>query len=139
MHSGAGLAYKMNILPPVVIAVVDDDESVRMAAASLLRSCGWIVRTYACGKDLLAVVDRENNIRLIIADIQMPEMDGFELEGKLARRAAHVPVIFTTAYATPDVVNRVAGTGAVDFFPKPLDDARFLARVSEIVASGFPG
>jgi FixJ family two-component response regulator len=117
---------------PAVIAVVDDDESVRTATASLLRSCGWTVRIYASGNDLLSEID-QGDIRLVIADVQMPVMDGFALLGKLSVVAKTIPVVFITAYATPDMVDKIVHCGAAGFFPKPLDDVRFLARVTDIV------
>lgn len=113
------------------IAVVDDDESVRVAIASLLRSCGWSVRTYACGADLLSEI-QENEICLVIADVQMPGMDGFSLLRKLGVRRPDIPAIFVTAYAIPNMSERSSAAGAIDFFTKPLDDVRFLSRVAEI-------
>jgi FixJ family two-component response regulator len=119
---------------PAVIAVVDDDESVRLATASLLRSCGWTVRTYACGADLLSKID-EDAIGLVIADVQMPGMDGFALLKKLVERRPDVPAIFVTASATPNMGERSSMAGAIEIFTKPLDDARFLARVAEIAGT----
>ena len=116
---------------PAVIAVVDDDESVRSATASLLRSCGWSVRTYVSAGELLAEIDEEDAC-LIVADIQMPEMDGFALLGKLKELEKEIPIVFITAYATPDVVDRIANSGAADYFSKPLDNAKFLSRVAAI-------
>jgi FixJ family two-component response regulator len=120
--------------PPAVIAVVDDDASVRLAIGSLLRSCGWIVRCYASGGDLLSGIG-ESAITLVIADIQMPEMDGFMLIGKLAERRPGIPVIVVTAYAASDTVEKTVAAGAADFFTKPLDDVAFLSRVAEIVGT----
>ena len=119
-------------LVPAVIAVVDDDESVRTATASLLRSCGWTVRIYASGNDLLSEIDR-GDIRLVIADVQMPVMDGFALFERLGLLAKTIPVLFITAYATPDMVDKIDNSGAAGFFSKPLDDVRFLAKVTDIV------
>jgi FixJ family two-component response regulator len=99
---------------PAVIAVVDDDESVRLAIASLLRSCGWTVCTFASGGELLAGID-ESKFCLVVADVQMPEMDGFALVRKLAVRTIMA--------------------GAVGFFTKPLDDVLFLFRVAEIAGT----
>ncbi|MGF6721999.1 FixJ family two-component response regulator [Paraburkholderia sp. GAS41] len=118
---------------PTIIAVVDDDESVRFATASLLRSCGWTVRSYASGSALLSEIGA-TDICLVVADVQMPEMDGFALTQKLAERS-DVPVIFVTAYETRDIVKNVSTTGAAGFFTKPLDDVLFLARVAEIVGA----
>lgn len=130
---GVGLSYIMKPhSPPAVIAVVDDDESVRLATASLLRSCGWTIRAYLSGPDLLSKLD-ESEFCLVVADVQMPEMDGFTLVRKLGERRPGIPVIFVTAYATPEMVKKASATGIVDFFTKPLDDAVFLSRIAEIV------
>jgi FixJ family two-component response regulator len=119
---------------PAVIAVVDDDESVRLAIASLLRSCGWTVCTFASGGELLAGID-ESKFCLVVADVQMPEMDGFALVRKLAVRRPDIPVVFVTAYATSDMAERTIMAGAVGFFTKPLDDVLFLFRVAEIAGT----
>jgi FixJ family two-component response regulator len=120
-------------LLPSAIAVVDDDESVRSATASLLRSCGWSVQTFSSGYELLAEIDEGNDICLVITDLQMPGIDGFSLCAKLAERGTNIQVIFVTAFATPDMVRKASGTTAIDFFTKPFDDIAFLARVAESV------
>ena len=115
-----------------VIGVVDDDECVRMAASSLLRSANWKVISYASGHDLLADAHR-SELKLVVADIHMPGMDGFELFESIKLWKQPIPVIFITAYATQDLLDRASAGGAAGFFSKPLDDARLLARIGEIV------
>jgi FixJ family two-component response regulator len=115
-----------------VIGVVDDDECVRMAASSLLRSANWKVISYASGHDLLADAHR-SELKLVVADIHMPGMDGFELFESIKLWKQPIPVIFVTAYATQDLLDRASAGGAAGFFSKPLDDARLLARIGEIV------
>ena len=75
----------------------------------------------------------QGDARLIIADVQMPVMDGFALLEKLGERAQKIPVFFITAYATPDMVKKIGSSGAVWLFSKPVDDVRFLAGVAAIV------
>jgi FixJ family two-component response regulator len=115
-----------------VIGVVDDDECVRMAASSLLRSANWKVISYASGHDLLGDA-RRSELKLVVADIHMPGMDGFELFESIKLWKQPIPVIFITAYATQDLLDRASAGGAAGFFSKPLDDARLLARIGEIV------
>jgi FixJ family two-component response regulator len=115
-----------------VIGVVDDDECVRMAASSLLRSANWKVISYASGHDLLADAHR-SELKLVVADIHMPGMDGFELFESIKLWKQPIPVIFVTAYATQDLLDRASAGGAAGFFSKPLDDARLLARIGEIM------
>ena len=120
-----------NLYPPIIL-VVDDDESFRFATASLLRSCDWNVRTYASAIDMLAEINR-GDVCLVISDVQMPVMDGFALLKEIDKLTKCVPVLFITAYATRDLVDKIGCSGAVGIFSKPLDDKRFLARVSEIL------
>jgi FixJ family two-component response regulator len=115
-----------------VIGVVDDDESVRMAASSLLRSANWKVIAYASANHLL-VDTRRSELKLVVADIHMPGMDGFALLESIKLWKQPVPVIFITAYATPELHERATAGGAAGFFSKPVDDARLIALIGEIL------
>ncbi|HKR38360.1 MAG TPA: response regulator [Paraburkholderia sp.] len=112
--------------------MVDDDESVRMALSSSLRSASWDVIDYASAGQLLGDV-RRSKLKLVVADIQMPGMDGFGLLESIKRWKRPIPVIFVTAYVTEDVRERAKNNGAAGFFSKPVDDARLLALVSELL------
>lgn len=116
-----------------MIGVVDDDESVRLATTSLLRSVNWKVIAYPSANDLL-IDSRRSKLSLIVADIHMPGMDGFALFESVALWNRPVPVIFITAYATQDLLDRSNSVGAAGFFSKPLDDARLLALIDQILA-----
>jgi FixJ family two-component response regulator len=115
-----------------VIGVVDDDDFVRMAASSLLRSESWKVVAYASANHLLGDTSR-SKLKLVIADIHMPGMDGFALLESIKLWKRPIPVIFITAYATQELLERAKAGGAAGFFSKPLDDARLLARIGEIL------
>lgn len=115
-----------------VIGVVDDDESVRSATASLLRSAHWQVIPYSSAEHLLGN-GREDKLSLVIADIEMPGMNGFALLEAIRQWKRAIPVIFITAYATQALLERSSACGAAGFFSKPLDDARLLARIDEIL------
>jgi FixJ family two-component response regulator len=112
--------------------MVDDDESVRMALSSALRSANWNVIDYASAGHLLGDAHR-SKLKLVVADIHMPGMDGFALLDSIKRWEHPVPVIFITAYATPEMLERAKNHGASGFFSKPVDDARLLALVSELL------
>jgi FixJ family two-component response regulator len=114
------------------IALVDDDESVRMALSSSLRSASWNVIDYVSASHLLGDA-RRSKLKLVVADIQMPGMDGFALLEAIKRWKHPIPVIFTTAYASHEVLERAKSSGAAGFLSKPVDDARLLALVSELV------
>jgi|HubBroStandDraft_5_1064220.scaffolds.fasta_scaffold207374_3 FixJ family two-component response regulator len=115
-----------------VIGVVDDDKSVGLATTALLRSANWQVITYLSGNQLL-IDARCGELSLVITDIHMPGMDGFALLEAIKQWEQPVPVVFITAYTTQDLLDRSVASGAADFFPKPLDDARLLARIEELL------
>jgi FixJ family two-component response regulator len=115
-----------------MIAVVDNDESVRMALDSLLRSSGYRVRTYAGAHEFLSS-DGPLVSSCLISDIQMPEMDGIRMYEELATQGIHIPVIFITGnpYA-----QRLPGNGAekpIAFFPKPFSTDRLLACIEMVL------
>ncbi len=114
------------------IAMVDDDESVRMALSSSLRSASWNVIAYASAHHLLDDA-RRSKLKLVVADIQMPGMDGFALLESIKLWKRPIPVIFITAYATEAMFERAKTHGAAGFFSKPVDDARLLALVGELL------
>lgn len=118
-----------------MIAVVDNDESVRMALDSLLRSSGYNVRTYAGAYEFL-FSEGPTQTSCLISDIQMPGMDGIAMYEQLAARGIHIPVIFITGnpYA-----QRPPGIGAkkpMAFFPKPFSSEQLLACVETVLNRG---
>ncbi|RFU48833.1 response regulator transcription factor [Paraburkholderia sp. DHOC27] len=115
-----------------VIGVVDDDESVRMATSSLLRSANWKVVAYPSASHLLDDTHR-SRLKLVVADIHMPGMDGFGLLEAIKQWKRPVPVIFITAFATQELLERANTGGAAGFFSKPVDDERLLALIDEIL------
>jgi FixJ family two-component response regulator len=115
-----------------VIAVVDDDESFRSAIAGLLRSASWKVRMYSSADQLLNDT-RRSDVRLVISDIQMPDMDGFALLKSIGEWKRVIPVIFITGYPTHNLKERSYLSGASGFFEKPVDDAQLLAKIDEVL------
>ncbi|MFM0175213.1 response regulator [Paraburkholderia sediminicola] len=111
---------------------MDDDEFVRMATSSLLRSANWRVIVYESANHLLGDT-RRSELKLVVADIHMPGVDGFALLESIKLWKRPVPVIFITAYATQELLERADAGGAAGFFSKPVDDARLLALIDEIL------
>lgn len=106
------------------IAVVDDDESVRTALNSLLRSSGYEVRTYG---GALQFLDSKApaHTHCLVCDIQMPGMSGIELHRHLIERGWRIPTLFITAY--PQLAADVPGLVAC--LPKPCDANNLLACI----------
>ncbi len=111
-----------------VIAIVDDDASVRVSMESLMRSLGYEARCYAAGRDLLASPDLAH-ASCLITDVQMPGMNGFQLHQALRARGCAVPVIFITAFAEERLRNQAVSAGAVGFLSKPFEAREIIACV----------
>jgi CheY-like chemotaxis protein len=122
---------------PFLIAVVDDDESVREALESLLRSRGFKVDAYAAAEDFLSS-SRIATTDCLILDVKLDGMSGPELQQELTAAGHSVPIIFVTAHADEILRSRVIQDGAIDCFMKPFNDDALLAAVDSAVnASGY--
>ncbi len=116
--------------PPTatLIAVVDDDESLRDALDGLLRATGYRARTFASGSDFLAS-DGPDQAGCLISDIQMPGMCGVELLTQLHARGFDIPVIFISAH--PGQRSRITPgmAGVVTCLPKPFETQQLLDSI----------
>ena len=108
------------VIAPPVIAIVDDDASVRVAIGSLMRSLGYATRCFASAPDFLSS-EGLGETACLITDVQMPGMDGMELQRRLAAGGHAVPVIFVTAYPEERVRRQAAAAGAFGFLSKPFE------------------
>jgi FixJ family two-component response regulator len=102
-----------------VIAVVDDDASVRQALGSLLRSFDMNVALYESAAQVLRAADTQA-ISCVVTDIQMPDMDGLSLCAALRARGLHMPVIFMTAFPEERSRQHAADLGGFCFLSKPF-------------------
>lgn len=112
-----------------IISIVDDDESVRIAVGSFIRSLGFTVRTFPSAEEFLAspVLDETS---CLISDVQMPGMSGLELQKALLARQSRVPVIFITAFPDDGVRRRAEAGGAVGFLSKPFEVEAMIAHLN---------
>ena len=114
-----------NTLP--VVFVVDDDVSVRESLESLLLCAGWRVETFASAQAFLSRPAAETPSCLVL-DIEMPRLNGLELQERLADRS-EMPIIFITGYAdVPRTVRAMKG-GAIEFLTKPFADQAVLDAI----------
>lgn len=110
-----------------VIAIVDDDESVRRALQRVVRSAGYAVETFASAGEFLAWLPRGQAACLVL-DVQMKEMSGFDLQHRLA-----VPVIFITSHDDAATRERIEKSGAAGHLWKPFDEATVLEAIRQAV------
>jgi FixJ family two-component response regulator len=125
-------AMTLRVSHPFLIAVVDDDESVREALESLLKSRGFKVDTYSAAEDFLSS-SRITVTDCLILDVKLDGMSGPDLQRELSAASYSVPIIFVTAHADENLQARVIEEGAVDCFMKPFNDDALLAAVEVTV------
>jgi CheY-like chemotaxis protein len=116
------------------ILVVDDDELVRVALNELLRPEGYEVHLAAGGAEALEKLD-QNGYDLLMLDIIMPEMDGFELCRKIREREDYrdTPIVFLTAKSRDEDRDKGIEAGANLFLSKPISPEKLLQIVSDTI------
>ena len=117
---------KMKLKP--LIAVVDDDSSLRESTQLLLRSAGYRAEVFASAREFLDS-NRIDETACLILDVRMPGMDGLELQRFLNEAQRQIPIIFITAHATDNAEQRARKAGAVDFLRKPVNDEKLLSAI----------
>jgi two-component system response regulator FixJ len=110
------------------IHLVDDDAGLRRALSRLLRAEGYDVRAFACAADFLAATHL-HEIECLLLDISLPDLDGLELQRRLVRSGATVPIVFLTGHGDIPMSVRAVKAGAIDFLTKPVDDTALLTAV----------
>jgi FixJ family two-component response regulator len=118
----------MSTKSPTVF-VVDDDPAVRKALARLLSSTGYRAKTFASAEDLLAQSEIDAP-GCIVLDVQMPGLNGLELQKALATMDRPLPVVFITGHGDVPMSVSAMKAGAVDFIPKPFNDEDLLKAVA---------
>lgn len=113
------------------IYVVDDDESVRRALLRLMKSAGFNVETFNSAQSFLDSVPPDTQ-GVLILDIRMPDIDGFELQEKLNALRFRLQVIFITAHAQAGDREQAIEAGAIGFLQKPFNDESLLDLIDSI-------
>lgn len=103
-----------------LVSIVDDDEAVRIAMSSLVRSLGYEAAVFTSAEDFLASPHLHDTSCLIV-DVQMPDMSGLDLQDELHARSSSIPMIFITAFPEERFRHRAEAAGAIGFFSKPVD------------------
>jgi FixJ family two-component response regulator len=117
-----------------VIAVVDDEASVRRALARLMSSAGLEAETFSCGGDFLESLQSHSPDCLLL-DIHMPGMDGFEVQAQLQRAGVRIPVITITGQDSTEARERSLAASSVACLSKPLEE-KILFEAIDLALSG---
>lgn len=117
---------------PPVIAIVDDDDSVRRSLSRVVRSAGYAAETFASARAFLDWLP-QGRAACLLLDVHMSEMSGFDLQDRLA-----VPIVFITAHDDVKTRERIARSGAVGHLPKPCDEPTVLDAIHRALQASKP-
>jgi CheY-like chemotaxis protein len=120
---------------PITILVAEDEDTLRQLTIRLLGDAGYRTLEARDGGEALHLAHLAcSHLSLVVADVVMPGMDGWELGRRLAIDCPAVPVLYMSAYPPADIFHRGApGRSAVPFLEKPFEPAVFLATVQELL------
>ncbi len=121
---------------PPTISIVDDDPWAREGIKDLVSSLGYRTRAFASAEDFLDS-DCVDGTSCVISDLQMPGLNGLELQQRLAKRSRVPSFILVTAFPDERCRARALNAGARGFLVKPLDEKRFMDCLFEAVGPAF--
>lgn len=113
---------------PGLIAIVDDDDSLREALGSVMKAAGFSIATFASAEEFLESAQREE-VMCLILDVRLPGMSGVELQRRLLDIGDPVPIIFVTAHGDAFLRDLVTKAGAAGFLNKPVRSDALLRQI----------
>ena len=116
-----------------IVHIIDDDESLRLAVDSLLRSVGLQTRTYGAAREFLDA-KRDDVPGCLVLDVRLPGISGLDLQEQLSDHGIHMPAVLVTGHGDIPMSVRAMKAGAVDFLPKPFRDQDMLDAVMGAIA-----
>ena len=116
----------------IKILVVDDDKNTRMFFSGLLESAGYTVTTSENGAEALSVMEKIH-IDLVVLDIMMPKMDGYEFTRILRHSNNNLPILMVSAKQLPADKHKGFLVGTDDYITKPIDDEEMLYRIKALL------
>jgi FixJ family two-component response regulator len=125
--------WKVSVAQTSVIAIVDDDQAIREAIESLLKSAGYGVELFASAEEFLNSGPRQD-ITCSVLDVRMPGMSGLELQSQLAAANYSIPIIFISAHSDERARARALKAGAIDFLQKPFSEEALLNAINVSLA-----
>ena len=118
---------------PALVAIVDDEESVRRALGRLVRMAGFDVQTFASGADFLHSLERTCP-QCVVLDLHMPRMSGSDVQSALVEARANVPVVIITGDDSAEIRQQTLARGAKAYLRKPVDEAMLLDAIQSAIA-----
>ena len=111
------------------VLVADDEESLRGIVSEVLTDDGYIVECVEDGKQALEKITADDDFKILVTDIRMPEMNGMELLEKVKAHTAAVEVIIMTSHGSLDTAIKAMRLGAYDYLQKPFEDLDVISTV----------
>jgi FixJ family two-component response regulator len=115
-----------------IVFVVDDDISVRESLESLIRFAGWQPQTFASAQEFLSR-PRVFVPNCLVLDVALPDLNGLDLQKRIADDRIEMPIIFITGYGDVSMTVRAMKAGAVEFLIKPYGDEAVLSAIQQAI------
>jgi FixJ family two-component response regulator len=122
----------MPLREPTIIAVVDNEASVRKALLRLFRAAGLKARAFASGPEFLGTLP-SCGYSCLVLDLHMPGLTGFDVQNECMFADVRLPTIIITAHDEPGTRQKCLSAGAKAYFCKPFDDSELLEAIEEAV------
>jgi FixJ family two-component response regulator len=116
-----------------IVFVVDDDISVRESLESMIRCAGWLPQTFACAQAFLSR-PRVFVPSCLVLDVSLPDLDGLELQKRIASDRIDMPIIFITGHGDVPMTVRAMKAGAAEFLTKPYGEEVLLSAIRQAIA-----
>ena len=129
-----GVDSKKELIRPSKIIIADDEETSFLLLKTILAPYGITCLHAANGKDTLRILDNEKDVSLILLDIKMPVMDGYETVKKIRERNISIPVIAVTAYAFPSDREKALANGCNDYISKPIIKQELISKLKKYLS-----
>jgi len=118
-----------------IISIIDDDESMRCAVKSLVKSLGFGAYTFASAEKFLQSRHLDHT-SCLITDLQMPGLNGVELQKSLLAQGRRIPIIFVTAFPEERLRARAMAAGALGFLSKPFESETLIKLIDKAMETG---
>jgi FixJ family two-component response regulator len=115
-----------------IVFVVDDDVSVRESLEAMIRGAGWRPEIFASAQDFLSR-PRVPTPSCLVLDVSLPDLNGLDLQERIAANRIDMPIIFITGYGDVPMTVRAMKAGAVEFLTKPFDDDVLLSAIRNAI------
>ena len=126
---GSRISPAAEAMPPIVF-VINDDAAFRESLESLIRSAGWQPKVFACAQEFLVHAPLSAPSCLVL-DVSLPDINGLELQKRVAADRGHVPLIFVAGYGDVPTAVRAMKEGALDFLTRPFNETELLAVIGQ--------